>query len=102
FGWKNLKGRDAASATIPRLGGEFYWRQFSVASELQIEMAYVAMFDEVDEATAIFKVTNDPPTPGRFQTYDGLPADWYLRLTGEGAKLIRGERKNQSRLPIKP
>ncbi len=28
FGWANLKGKDAADATIPRLGGEFFWRQF--------------------------------------------------------------------------
>ena len=99
FGWTNLKGAAAANQTIPRLGGDFYWRQFHLAAELEIDMAYVAMFDEVDEATAIFKVTNSPPTPGKFQTYEGLPADWYLRLTGAGTKLLRGEMKNQRELP---
>lgn len=102
FGWTNLKGKDSANATIPRLGGEFFWRQFAAAGELGIDMAYVAMFDEVDEATAIFKVTNAPPTQARFETYDGLPADWYLRLTGEGAKVIRGEAKGRAEIPIKP
>ena len=102
FGWTNLKGADAARATIPRLGGEFFWRQFVAAAELEIEMAYVAMFDEVDEATAIFKVTNSPPTQAKFATYDGLPTDWYLRLTGEGTRLIRGERKAELSLPFKP
>jgi hypothetical protein len=102
FAWANLKGAGASSATIPRLGGEFFWRQFAAAADLGAEMAYVAMFDEVDEATAIFKVSNTPPAPGRFQTYEGLPSDWYLRLTGEGSKLIRGERKNQATIPIEP
>ena len=102
FGWANLKGKAAANATIPRLGGEFFWRQFHTAASLGVEMAYVAMFDEVDEGTAIFKVSNSPPTQAHFQTYDGLPSDWYLRLTGEGSKVIRGERKSQPTLPIKP
>ena len=102
FGWTNLKGRRAAGQSIPRLGGEFFWRQFSVAADLGVDMAYVAMFDEVDEGTAIFKVTNSPPTQAKFQTYEGLPADFYLRLAGEGTKLIRGERKNSAELPIKP
>ena len=102
FGWTNLKGKRAAKNNLPRLGGEFYWRQFSRAADLEMDMAYVAMFDEVDEGTAIFKVSNTPPKAGRFLTYDGLPSDWYLRLTGEGTKLIRGERKNQKTVPIKP
>ena len=102
FGWTNLKGKNAAGATIPRLGGEFFWRQFVTVADLGIDMAYVAMFDEVDEATAIFKVSNTPPTQAPFATYDGLPADWYLRLTGEGSKLLRGGRKGQRELPIKP
>ncbi|MGE3804268.1 MAG: glycoside hydrolase family 71/99-like protein [Gemmataceae bacterium] len=102
FGWTNLKGKEAARDTIPRLGGKFYWRQFATAADLGVEMAYVAMFDEVDEATAIFKVSNSPPAQARFLTYDGLPADWYLRLTGEGSKVIRRELKSQATLPIKP
>jgi hypothetical protein len=102
FGWTNLKGVDADRATIPRRGGEFFWEQFVTASKLDIEMAYVAMFDEVDEATAIFKVSNTPPTQARFQTFEGLPSDWYLRLTGEGTKVIRGERKAELDLPIRP
>lgn len=102
FGWTNLMGPDTARHTIPRRGGAFYREQFITAADLGIDMAYVAMFDEVDEATAIFKVTNTPPAEARFQTYDGLPADWYLRLTGEGAKVIRGERKDLLPLPTRP
>jgi hypothetical protein len=102
FAWSNLKGEAAGKDRLPRLGGEFFWRQFCTAADLGIEMAYVAMFDEVDEGTAILKVNNHPPGPGRFVTYDGLPSDWYLRLTGEGTKLLRGERKKQKTIPIKP
>jgi hypothetical protein len=102
FGWTNLKGKSAARATIPRLGGQFYWRQFTTAAELGIDMAYVAMFDELDEGTAILKVSNNPPTQANFTTFDGLPSDWYLRLTGEGSKVIRGEIRGQPELPIKP
>jgi hypothetical protein len=102
FAWTNLMGPAAARATAPRLGGAFFWRQFVTAAGLGMDMAYVAMFDEVDEGTAVFKVTNRPPTQGRFATYEGLPADWYLRLTGEGSKVIRGERRARPELPIRP
>lgn len=102
FGWRNLKGRAAAKDDIPRLGGEFFWRQFRAVDNLGIDMAYVAMFDEVDEATAIFKVTDTPPTQARFQTYEGLPSDWYLRLTGAGGKVLRGECEPTESLPITP
>jgi hypothetical protein len=102
FAWTHLKGKGAAGNTVPRLGGEFFWRQFVTAADLGIDMAYVAMFDEVDEGTAIFKVSNSPPTQAEFATYDGLPSDWYLRLTGEGSKLIRGETKGQKAIPIRP
>ena len=101
FGWTHLKGPGARRATIPRRGGRFLWEQFVTASELGVEMAYVAMFDEVDEATAIFKVTNAPPTQAPFQTYEGLPSDWYLRLVGEGTRVIRGEQPAEAALPIR-
>ena len=53
----------------------------------------VAMFDEVDEGTAIFKCTNDRSTGGgaAFLTYEGLPSDHYLKLVGEAGKLLRDE-----------
>jgi hypothetical protein len=102
FAWANLKGADAKKNELPRLKGEFFWRQFSTAADLGMDMAYVAMFDEVDEGTAIFKVSNAPPTQAKFATYEDLPSDWYLRLTGEGSKLIRGEIKNTKAIPIKP
>ena len=65
-------------------------------------MIYVAMFDEVDEATAIFKCTNHPPTGdgAKFLTYEGLPSDFYLRLTGAGGRMLRGEIPATDALPI--
>ena len=59
-------------------------------------MMYQAMFDEVDEGTAILKVTNTPPDGlglSKFVTYEGLPSDFYLKLVGEGGRLMRGEIK---------
>lgn len=57
------------------------------------DSAYVAMFDEVDEGTAIFKCTSEPPMDpvSKFIGYERLPSDFYLRLTGMGARLMRGE-----------
>ena len=48
-------------------------------------MQYVAMFDEVDEATAIFKCSDTPPSGAPFVAMEGLPSDHYLRLAGAAA-----------------
>ena len=65
-------------------------------------MIYVAMFDEVDEGTAIFKCTNEPPVGEgvAFLTYEGLPSDFYLRLTGQGGRLLRGEIPASPEVPV--
>lgn len=90
FSWMNLKGESESG--IPRQEGRFLWRQFQATAAAGNKTAYVAMFDEIDEGTAIFKCTNDPPVgASKFQTYDGLPSDHYLWLTGEGGRLLRGE-----------
>ena len=78
---------------VPRLKGKFLWSQFVAAKSAGAGMIYVAMFDEVDEGTAIFKCTSDVPVGdgATFVTFEGLPGDYYLRLTGQGAKFLRGE-----------
>jgi hypothetical protein len=91
FSWHNMK--DGPSDQIPRLHGQFLWSQFREVKRAKVAMVYVAMFDEVDEGTAIFKCINDVP-PGqksKFVTYEGLPGDFYLKLVGKGTRLIRGE-----------
>ena len=90
FSWTNLQGGQARLNEIPRLGGRFFWHQIEAVKRYGMDMAYVAMFDEVDEGTAIFKCTNHPPE-GRFLTYEGYPSDHYLRLSGLAGRLLRGE-----------
>ncbi|MEM6671734.1 MAG: glycoside hydrolase family 71/99-like protein [Planctomycetota bacterium] len=90
FSWTNLKRGEAPLDQIPRRKGAFYWHQLEKVRAYGMDCAYVAMFDEVDEGTAIFKVTNDPPV-GAFVTYEGLPSDHYLELTRQGRRLLRGE-----------
>ncbi len=75
----NMKG--GPSDQIPRLRGEFLWSQFREAKRADVSMVYVAMFDEVDEGTAIFKCVNDVPLgqKSKFVTFEGLPSDFYLK-----------------------
>lgn len=91
FSWFNMNG--GKFDQIPRLKGQFLWSQFVAAKRAGAGMIYVAMFDEMDEGTAIFKCVNDVPVggPNRFVTYEGLPSDFYLRLCGQGAQMLRGE-----------
>ena len=99
FSWHNLTGDELDA--IPREKGRFLWSQFVAAKRAGAKMAYVAMFDEVDEGTAIFKCTNDPPVGegAKFLTYEGLPSDHYLWLTGEAARMFRGERPATKTMP---
>ena len=95
FSWQNLeksRGREAKLDAIPRLGGRFLWSQLVAAKRAGARSVYVAMFDEQDEATAIFKVTQDPPVgASRFVAEPGVAGDQYLWLSGQGGRLLRGE-----------
>jgi hypothetical protein len=94
FSWHNLmasRGQTAKLDAIPRLGGRFLWSQFRKYHEAGAQAFYVAMFDEMDEGTAIFKIRNDPPvgkTP--FLAETGVPGDQYLWLTGQARQMLRG------------
>ncbi len=91
FSWHNLKGD--VSDKIPRNKGEFFWKQISGAIETGAEMLYVAMFDEIDEATAIMKCAHEVPVgESVFVPYEKeIPSDHYLWLTGMAGKMLRGE-----------
>ncbi len=99
FSWRNLSigrpelSRYTAYGAIPRLGGRFYWDQLATMINAGAEMIYVAMFDEIDEGTAIMKVSDTPPNSDKahFVDNDGMPSDHYLWLTGLGAKMLRKE-----------
>lgn len=53
FSWHNLKNAAQPINQIPRLGGDFMWRQaYNYVSHPNIETIWMAQFDEVDEGTA--------------------------------------------------
>ena len=106
FSWHNLSKIEFPDdvkpvGSIPRQGGRFYWQQLSTAMMAGAEMIYVAMFDEVDEGTAIFKCTNDYPVSktAKFIDMDGKPSDHYLWLTGEAARMLRKEKPLTLKMP---
>ncbi|SDM49063.1 hypothetical protein SAMN05421823_11466 [Catalinimonas alkaloidigena] len=99
FSWQNLAlsspglAAHTAYGAIPRLRGSFFWDQIHAALTAGAPMLYVAMFDEVDEGTAIFKVSDRPPNSEKahFMGNDGMPSDHYLYLTGQAARMLRRE-----------
>ncbi len=99
FSWDNLRRARPGSTMIPRKKGEFYWRQFAIFRELGIRTVFVGMFDEVDEGTAIYKVAGEVPVGKYFVTYEGLPSDWYLKLTGAATRMIRGDAPLSKKIP---
>jgi len=108
FSWHNMHGHgsgDDASIyplnQIPRQKGRFYWNLVSEAVDAKAKMLYVAMFDEMDEGTAIFKCSNNPPAGVTLCDYEGLPTDHYLWLTGQAGKMLRGEIPFSSRMPAR-
>ena len=107
FSWTNLNGGPLNQ--IPRNGGSFYWRQAYNAVQSGVSMIYGAMFDEVDEGTAMYKCVPTAaqlPAQGAFVplNIDGynLASDWYLRLADQAGKMLRGEIPVTNTIPITP
>ena len=106
FAWSNWNG--GKQNQIARLHGDFMWQQFVNIRELGIKNAYVAMFDEYDEGTAIAKAAEDKsmiPTDQYFLTLDAdgvhVSSDFYLRLVGDGNRMMKGELPLQTTHPTK-
>jgi hypothetical protein len=126
FAWSNLKGHqdvprdrtlsrhmvdqdaEAPANEIPRLAGAFFWAQAYNVAQLKTG-AFIAMFDEYDEATAIAKAAPGKdriPPDQYFLTLDEdgkfLSPDFYLRLAGEATLMIRGGSPPGADVPIHP
>ena len=107
FSWFNIHAGPVNQ--IPRLAGDFYWRQVYNIKLSGCSMLYTAMFDEVDEGTAMYKMaetSNDLPAGATMVPLDvdgtSLPSDWYLQVGGEAGRMLRGDIPLQSTLPISP
>lgn len=103
FSWYNLRGGVAAPLDqIPRLGGAFFWQQVYGALSAGAETLYLAMFDEMDEGTALFKCTDRVPVgESPFVGFDSDESDRYLWLSGKAAEALRGEIPLAPQMPLR-
>ncbi|MGC3959772.1 MAG: glycoside hydrolase family 71/99-like protein [Verrucomicrobiota bacterium] len=105
FSWFNLSKVEFGGVhplnQIPRQKGKFYWNQISTSVESGAKMLYVAMFDEMDEATAIFKCSTQPPPGAALLDPEGQPSDHYLWLTGKAGQMLRSEIPLSQKLPVR-
>ena len=93
----NTNGVISKKNEIPRNHGDFMWSQFTRIRQAGVTSIYIAMFDELNEATSIFKVAEDTgmvPKDKYFLTLDAdgvhLSSDFYLRLVKDGGKMLKG------------
>lgn len=107
FSWFNL--HDGPKNQHPRRNGDFFWEQASGNISRGAKSLYVAMFDEIDEATAFFKLPENKdmsPDKGYWLSLDAdgkeIPSDWYLRAVSLVTEVVRGEEENREFLETPP
>lgn len=134
FRWENSHPQ---SSIFPRKSGDFLWKQIYHDITAGADMIYIAMFDEINEGTAIYKCLDESNVPlntpvesyyvkyenGTYTVQDsdenwwwhlgdgsskwckkaseiavpmggienGLGEDYYLWLTGQARRMLRGE-----------
>jgi hypothetical protein len=99
FSWRHGAGRTKGAPVneIPRRCGAFYKRQIKNALGSGAQMLFTAMFDEIGEATAIFKIAAEPggtPAGTDFLALDAdgcsnATSDMYLVLAGQATRALR-------------
>ncbi len=101
----NAHGIDYQPCVLPgdvsarqRAHGDFMWRQFYNMVRLGAQGIYISMFDEFNEGNQIVKTAESPafiPTNAGLLGLDedgtACSSDYYLRLTGDGGRMLKGQ-----------
>jgi hypothetical protein len=112
----NSNGIDYQPCVLPgdlsgrqRAHGDFMWAQFYNMVRVGAQGIYISMFDEYGEGNQIL---NTAPTQAFVPTNSGLlsldedgtacSADYYLRLTGDGGRMLKGQLALTSTRPTAP
>ena len=96
-------------STGARRHGDFYWRSLYNMIRLGAQGLYVSMFDEFNEGNQIAKTAETaasvPAGSGiRALDEDGTAcsADYYLRITGDGGRMLKGQLALTATRPTPP
>ncbi|MEE4545358.1 xylosidase [Streptomyces sp. V4-01] len=92
-----------------RAHGDFMWRQFYNMVRAGVQGVYISMFDEFNEGNQIAKTAESQawtPTNSGFLALDedgtACSSDYYLRLTGDGGKMLKGQIALTATRPTQP
>jgi hypothetical protein len=84
------------------MGGRLFWSQAVEAKRAGSRSLYVAMFDEIDEGTAVMKCGGERPSGARpFVDLSDVPSDHYLWLSKEAGRMLRGDLPVRDALPVR-
>ncbi|WP_329129135.1 discoidin domain-containing protein [Streptomyces sp. NBC_01476] len=92
-----------------RAHGDFMWRQFYNMVRAGVQGIYISMFDEFNEGNQIAKTAESQawtPTNSGFLALDedgtACSSDYYLRLTGDGGRMLKGQLALTATRPTQP
>jgi hypothetical protein len=98
-------------ASIPgqRAHGDFMWRQFYNMVRVGAQGIYISMFDEYNEGNQIAKTAETTAMVPAGSGLLGLDedgtacsSDYYLRLTGDGGRMLKGQLALTATRPTQP
>ncbi|MFB7494471.1 glycoside hydrolase family 71/99-like protein [Streptomyces sp. NPDC056161] len=92
-----------------RAHGDFMWRQFYNMVRLGVQGIYISMFDEFNEGNQIAKTATTAagvPSGSGIWALDedgtACSSDYYLRLTGDGGRMLKGQIALTAQRPTAP
>ncbi|WP_027343288.1 galactose-binding domain-containing protein [Hamadaea tsunoensis] len=112
----NASGIDYQPCCLPgdvtarqRQHGDFMWRQFYNLVRVGAQGIYISMYDEFNEGNQILKTAESQafiPTNSGLLGLDedgtACSSDYYLRLTGDGGRMLKGQIALTATRPTQP